>query len=368
MVKLDWCLYMDGRIEQLTNFCKKYGHWVKTYRKAANEEEALSNSLSLWIRNSHYLSDKEPFKYDNIKYKDMPIKYIIDDLYLEYGKNNISFERYMTKMLKEIIEFCEKNKIWPRHIYEAKSDLDIASDHYAKWLNKAKYNPNIKFYPELCDEDGTPLYVILNKLYNKYYVSDVKRNKILDNVLAIKDYCVTFREWPVKGARKEGTRLAQWLDEIGYNTESCIDKKVFFNDGTSAKVVLDHYYLIYNKNNYEELFKSLDIWKLKDSQDKIESLAGYIMLLSNTIYSNYEMFQYYIEIIKNRIKELNIKVDIKEIISDLTLAYNEQAKVYHKKYLECEDEDLAKLYFNLFNFAKAINEEINKEKEEKRRK
>ena len=35
------------------------------------------------------------------------------------------------------------------------------------------------------------------------------------------------------------------------------------------------------------------------------------MELSNTIYSNYEMFQYYVDIINNKIKELNLKIDIK---------------------------------------------------------
>ncbi len=344
------------RIDALKNYCEENKHWVKAYYMPKNEEEKLANSLERFLVNAGYYGN---FKYSSLKYKGVYLKLVLDSLFLNYGNRHKYYDEFLKKKVLEIVEFGNKNKCFPKHIDNPKNDIEIVSNYYDEFLNKLGYKVDNKFL-EYIRVDDKPLYLLLDDLYYKYVISKERKMEVLNYFNRVRNYCLKKREWPIN-QDEEALALSYWLEESGYYEDFKYD--FIEENGMSIKRILDNYYHIYGKN-YDVY--DLDIWKIKDSKDRVMALAGYMAILAKAIYSDMDMFQYVVSMIKKEIKELNLDLDINIIIGEASLACNDQVKLYYKKYLDnIDDSVLSKLYFNLFNINKGINERINEERRRK---
>ncbi len=357
-------------IQDITTYCEKYNTWVQVYRNPKNEIELEATRLAKWLDRYCYLSDLHECTLSYIKDANgVPLSFMLDNLYLKYHTRNRNFNIYVKKMLKKIINYIETYGKWPEKTNNPKSDAEINGNEYSYWLEKVGYTPGKKIFDELKNEKGIYYYEILNSLALKYYTTYITKLKVLTYIGKLKTYCSSYNRWPRKvnnintEEEKEASVLYNWLEESGYNSNTF--KYIDYVDeyDIPIKTIIDNYYNIYNK---KEVLGEEEILQNKDN--KLESLIGYIILLSNVIYSDMEKYVHYIDCIKKLINELNIELNIGVIINYLILSYEEQIDLYYKKYIEYKDSniDLANFYLKLYQYTLNVNKE--KEKEEKRRK
>ena len=163
--------------------------------------------------------------------------------------------------------------------------------------------------------------------------------------------------------------LAKWLDIINFNKKDLPFKYPnFIVNGKSLEEILNYYYnLEITKYEKEQSnIAKLDIWQAKDSKDISKKLYYYIVMLSEYMISNFELYEYYKELIENLIKEQNLEIDFNTIVNDLILAINEQLQIYKLKYNEYitkKNEILSNLYKYLYGYTIDLNNKMIKERQ-----
>ncbi len=375
------------KVEMMTNkiveFCNTFKMWPKQYPKAQTSQEKLSHKLALWLRNNHYDSAKYPFRYADVFMPDgTRVSTVLADLAQKYKTPTRRSNAYIINIVKSLSNYCHIYNEWPKHYYNPTNVKEEESNRLSKWLRESGYYEYYHYglpfkYAKIMD-DNVLLTDRLNNLMANYYEPQKNTTSyVLARTRDLVKYCRTYKKWPnyyrevQTIQQKEANFLYNWLEKSHYNHPTKPFKYADVTDtsGHSIKPILDTYYAIYGKKTKNIVYPdltTLNIWQAQKSSDPSLKLYYYILELSNYMYQDFSLYEYYQSLILDTIKTYKLDLNFKDIIADLMLSINEQAEVYYDKYLKSElasNPILTKLYSYLYNYTLAINTEITIERQ-----
>ena len=303
-----------------------------------------------------YDYNKNTFAYPELRDETgRPLKEILDELYLKYGKVSNHSDESKVIWVKRIQEYCKEYKKWPKQSTDSKYMLKdgTTSKQLAKWLEHSGYNSNEFKYAGIKDETGKDIKEILDELYLKY-----GNIEIIEKVRKIQEYCKEYKEWPKKSREaqknilKDGTTSKQlycWLSDSGYTTNRFKYSGIKDETGKDIKETLDELYLKYGRINkksdeskiimvrkIQEYCKEYKEWpkKSKESHKNIlKDGTTPVQLVQWLIYSGYTKGEFKYSEIKDETGR-----PIKEILDELYEKY-----VLNKEKIKTEKKELIAL-------------------------
>ncbi len=362
------------RIEDIVDWVDYNGKWPTYIPKPKNEKETKGNLYAEWLRKTGYKRKNLTFVYANVKMPDGRFaEEVLDEAY-----KRVEYHKLLNSNLWDDIEklrkFCYTHNAFPMKGLKVTREVQEQALKLANWLGKLNFKkdrPDLFLFPDLMIGDEK-VFEVINSLANLFYKPEKYTLEfVLARVRDLQKYCRTYKEWPkyfdnpktVK--ENEANFLVEFLKESGYLSEYGFKYPDLRDEkGILIKDILDKYYAIFreNINDFEEKIDDLNIWMAKDSKDVSMVLYYYILKLVSA--TDFQMYQYYLTMIDNKIKEYNLDLKVNEILRDLMLGANEQVNIYYDKYLAYkvkDDKILSKLYYQLYLYSKKIDLEVTEE-------
>ena len=367
-------------VHELEEYCELYKEWPKRNDiQHKVSDGTTSDQLATWLKNSGY--NKGEFQYIDLVDEDsVKVIDILNDLFSNYGRVSKKSDKYVILMVKNIEEYCELYKEWPkRRNMEHKVSDGTTSQQLYRWLDDSSYNKREFKHINVVDEDGIKIIDILNDLFSKYgKVSQRSDENVLLWVERLKEYCKLYKDWPkrkdVEHKVSDGTtsdQLAAWLNNSGYNIGKFKHKNIVDENGNLVIDILDKLNVIYNTsvrsiNKMEDNDKLLNLKNAKKSKEIGLNLYYMIVKLMDSYYdNNRDEFNNYCRLIENMIKSNDIYISLDDIVSSFDLSSSELRYYYYKKYTISSiwnDNVLAELYKCLYNYMDMINKTRGKNK------
>ena len=367
-------------VHELEEYCELYKEWPKRNDiQHKVSDGTTSDQLATWLKNSGY--NKGEFQYIDLVDEDsVKVIDILNDLFSNYGRVSKKSDKYVILMVKNIEEYCELYKEWPkRRNMEHKVSDGTTSQQLYRWLDDSSYNKREFKHINVVDEDGIKIIDILNDLFSKYgKVSQRSDENVLLWVERLKEYCKLYKDWPkrkdVEHKVSDGTtsdQLAAWLNNSGYNIGKFKHKNIVDENGNLVIDILDKLNVIYNTsvrsiNKMEDNDKLLNLKNAKKSKEIGLNLYYMIVKLMDSYYdNNRDEFNNYCRLIEDMIKSNDIYISLDDIVSSFDLSSSELRYYYYKKYTISSiwnDNVLAELYKCLYNYMDMINKTRGKNK------
>ena len=322
---------------------------IHIYQELVNEVRKEINK-----RKSKNISTKEINRIENI-YTTLKMNIYDEEIeqgkFLEYLKKNIQDNRTskycfdILKWIQELEEYCITFKEWPKSGDKKHKTKDGTTAYQLySWLNNSGYIKDEFKYKDIKLDDGTFLRDKLDNLSKQY-----KRLNIYNSIMKwysnLKEYCITFKEWPKQSdkihATKDGTttyQLYSWLKNSGYMQNEFKYRDIKLDDGTLLLDQIDSLHIIYtissrSINELSNKDKNYNLTYAKKSKEVFLKLYYLCVMMKESYYNNDEdNFKLYLNNMKKIIEENKLGINIHELIKSFELNKKELEEYYYQLY------------------------------------
>lgn len=354
------------KVQKLINFCRTYETWPKAYNKAQTDYEKLSNELYCWLKRNHFNSLNYPFKYSELIWQDdISVLTVIEELYTKYGAKDAyrNTKSYIITKIAEFKNYCETYKSWPTQVHYPKTETERLSRKHCKWLKNINYNYETQDfkYHDLIMPDNRPAIAHMNELYEKYYKPHkFSSEHIIQTVHEIIDFCNQYQKFPrqirqpANDAEELSCRLANWLQKSNYFIVGEFKySNQMYDETKTIKEVLDFYFYMFGAKTREQKQVYYQTLKEKNSSNIALELAVYLIKLNQSLTTDLEKYNFYLDKTLSIIEEYHLNIDIKKLLIILGKNPLEQINflsMEHSKALISGQTDLAYIYQILINY------------------
>ena len=336
-----YCFDILKWIQELEEYCITFKEWPKSGdKKHKTKDGTTAYQLYSWLNNSGYIKDE--FKYKDIKLDDGTfLRDKLDNLSKQYERLNMYGD--IMKWYSNLEEYCITYKEWPKQgdkIHTTKAGITAYQLHH--WLTR--YIQNEFKYKDIKLDDGTFLRDKLDNLSKQY-----KRLNIYNSIMKwysnLKEYCITFKEWPKQSdkihATKDGTttyQLYSWLKNSGYMQNEFKYRDIKLDDGTLLLDQIDSLHIIYtissrSINELSNKDKNYNLTYAKKSKEVFLKLYYLCVMMKESYYNNDEdNFKLYLNNMKKIIEENKLGINIHELIKSFELNKKELEEYYYQLY------------------------------------
>ena len=287
--------------------------------------------------------------------------------------NYTKLETTIIRLAGEIQSYCLDNNDQPKEVSKPKSTKELTSRRLYRWLRKSYYSPeNNKFkYNYLLFPDGSSVKNFLDQLYKKYYKENIRSNEhVIALVSEIIKYCIKYNNWPYQARQSTeeqdllSTKLSCWLmHSYYYKDEEFKYKDILFTPNLRVKDVLDFFFLSYGGKNsrinyYKKLAAEIEV-------DKILALYNIIVKLDASISTSFEEYDYYYNLLRQMLNDLNIGLTLENILELLRLPHGFRQYEFEKWYAIhsiANNNELAYLFHLLYLNSTITNECLKRER------
>ncbi len=322
---------------------------IHIYQELVNEVRKEINK-----RKSKNISTKEINRIENI-YTTLKMNIYDEEIeqgkFLEYLKKNIQDNRTskycfdILKWIQELEEYCITFKEWPKSGDKKHKTKDGTTAYQLySWLNNSGYIKDEFKYKDIKLDDGTFLRDKLDNLSKQY-----KRLNIYNSIMKwysnLKEYCITFKEWPKQSdkihATKDGTtayQLYSWLKNSGYMQNEFKYRDIKLDDETLLLDQIDSLHIIYtissrSINELSNKDKNYNLTYAKKSKEVFLKLYYLCVMMKESYYNNDEdNFKLYLNNMKKIIEENKLGINIHELIKSFELNKKELEEYYYQLY------------------------------------